>query len=667
MEPLARVKSIAVSGCAPEVMGLGPVGASRKALERAGIGAGDVDVVELNEAFAAQAIACMRDLGLEHEKVNLDGGADRARASAGGHRRADHRQGGGASQARGRALRPRHPVHRRRAGDRHGAGGGGLNAIERVAVIGSGVMGGGIAAHLANAGASVLLLDVAAKDGPDRSAVARAAVARLAKSAPPAFMHRRAAGRIDAGNLEDDLSRAGEADWIVEAVVERLDVKRDLYARLDAVRKPGAIVSSNTSTIPLARLTEGASAALQRDFAITHFFNPPRYMRLLEIVRGPATRPELVDQLRDFADRRLGKGVVECKDTPGFIANRIGVFWLQCALIEAIEAGAWAWSRRMRRWGRPRGSRRPGCSGSSTSGLDLMPHVAGSMDALLPPGDALRRYMEVPEVLRRMVAGGYTGRKGKGGFYRLRREGGERIKESIDLATGEYRRSERARLACVEAAKAGGARALVEHDSEEGRYAWRVLSSVLAYSASLVPEISDDVAGVDAAMRLGYKLARGTLRAGGSTRPRPARGSAPRRGPAGALAAGGGARGRLLPRGRRAYRADPRHRDRPSSGLALLRQVPPRLSLAGLALPRQVPRKSAPPGQALPGLILLRQALPGLAPPESTPPGPVQPVLTLAGSTLPGRVPPKSAPPGPTPPAAMSPSSRRLESYGSPT
>ena len=379
-----------------------------------------------------------------------------------------------------------------------------MNAIERVAVIGSGVMGGGIAAHLANAGASVLLLDVAAKDGPDRSAVACAAVARLAKSNPPAFMHRRATGRIDAGNLEDDLSRAGEADWIVEAVVERLDVKRDLYARLDAVRKPGAIVSSNTSTIPLARLTEGASAALQRDFAITHFFNPPRYMRLLEIVRGPATRPELVEQLRDFADRRLGKGVVECKDTPGFIANRIGVFWLQCALIEAIEAGLGV-EQADAALGPAAGIPKTGVFGLlDLIGLDLMPHVAGSMDALLPPGDALRRYMEVPEVLRRMVAGGYTGRKGKGGFYRLRREGGERIKESIDLATGEYHRSERARLACVEAAKAGGPRALVEHDSEEGRYAWRVLSSVLAYSASLVPEISDDVAGVDAAMRLGY-------------------------------------------------------------------------------------------------------------------------------------------------------------------
>ena len=377
-------------------------------------------------------------------------------------------------------------------------------AIERVAVIGSGVMGGGIAAQLANAGASVLLLDVAANDGPDRSAVARGAIERLSKLRPPSFMHRRAARQIDVGNIHDDLARAGEADWIVEAVVERLDVKRDLYARLDAVRRPGAIVTSNTSTIPLARLVEGASDALQRDFAITHFFNPPRYMRLLEIVRGPTTRPDHVERLREFADRRLGKGVVECRDTPGFIANRIGVYWMQCAVIEAMRAGL-SVEQADAVLGPAVGIPKTGVFGlADLVGIDLMPHVVASMDSLLAPDDALRSYMEMPDLVRRMIADGYTGRKGRGGFYRLRREGGERIKESIDLATGEYGPSRRARLACVDAAKSGGPRALLEHDSDEGRYAWRVLSSVIAYSAALVPEISDDVADVDAAMRLGY-------------------------------------------------------------------------------------------------------------------------------------------------------------------
>ena len=377
-------------------------------------------------------------------------------------------------------------------------------AIERVAVIGSGVMGGGIAAQLANAGASVLLLDVAAEKEPDRSAVARAAVERLSKSRPPAFMHRRAARQIEVGNIDDDLARAGEADWIVEAVVERLDVKRDLYARLDAVRRPGAIVTSNTSTIPLGRLVDGASDALQQDFAITHFFNPPRYMRLLEIVRGPRTRPDHVERLREFADLRLGKGVVECRDTPGFIANRIGVYWMQCAVIEAMRAGL-SVEQADAALGPAAGIPKTGVFGlADLVGLDLMPHVVASMDSLLAPDDALRSYMEMPDLIRRMIADGYTGRKGRGGFYRLRREGPERIKESIDLATGEYGPSRRARLACVEAAKSGGPRALLEHDSEEGRYAWRVLSSVIAYSAALVPEISDDVADVDAAMRLGY-------------------------------------------------------------------------------------------------------------------------------------------------------------------
>ena len=380
---------------------------------------------------------------------------------------------------------------------------GGLG-IERVAVIGSGVMGGGIAAQLANAGARVLLLDVAAKDGSDRSAVARAAVERLSKSRPPAFMHRGAARRIEVGNIDDDLARAGEADWIVEAVVERLDVKRALYARLDAVRKPGAIVSSNTSTIPLAHLLEGASDALRRDFAVTHFFNPPRYMRLLEFVRGPETRPEPVERLRAFADLRLGKGVVEGKDTPGFIANRIGVFWMQCAMIEAMRAGL-SVERADTVLGPAVGIPRTGVFGlADLVGLDLMPHVVASMDSLLAPDDALRSYTETPDLVRRMIADGYTGRKGRGGFYRLRREGSERVKESIDLVTGEYRRSEPARLAGVEAVKSGGPRALLEHDSDEGRYAWRVLSSVIAYSAALVPEISDDLADVDAAMRLGY-------------------------------------------------------------------------------------------------------------------------------------------------------------------
>ncbi len=196
--------------------------------------------------------------------------------------------------------------------------------IEKVAVIGAGVMGGGIAAQVANAGIPVVLLDIVPKDADDRSVVAKTAIQKMLKTDPAPFMSKRAAKRVTAGNIEDDLDQLADCDWIVEVVIERLDIKQDLYKKIQAARKPGSIVSSNTSTLPLAQLVQGMDAALKPDFVITHFFNPPRYMRLLEVVAGPDTRPEAIAALSDFADRRLGKDVVSCKYTPGFIANRIG-------------------------------------------------------------------------------------------------------------------------------------------------------------------------------------------------------------------------------------------------------------------------------------------------------------------------------------------------------
>ncbi len=377
-------------------------------------------------------------------------------------------------------------------------------AIGRVAVLGAGVMGSGIAAHLANAGVEVVLLDVVPEGGVERNALASGALSRMLATEPAPFMHRRAARRIVVGNLEDDLGRLAEVDWIVEAVVERLDVKRALYARVDEVRRPGSIVSSNTSTIPLAVLTEGLSEALSRDFLITHFFNPPRYMRLLEVVAGPATRADAVAAIEAFADRALGKGVVRCKDTPGFIGNRIGVYWMQCAIVEAMSMGLGV-EEADAVVGRPMGVPSTGVFGLlDLVGIDLMPHVLASLESTLPPADAFHEYQGTPPLLERMIADGYIGRKGKGGFYRLNREGGQRVKEAIDLADGSYHTARKPRLESVAAARKGGLRALVEHPDAGGRYAWRVLSRTLAYAVSLVPEIADDVVAVDAAMRLGY-------------------------------------------------------------------------------------------------------------------------------------------------------------------
>jgi 3-hydroxyacyl-CoA dehydrogenase len=384
--------------------------------------------------------------------------------------------------------------------------------IRKVGVLGSGVMGGGIAAHVANAGVPVVLLDVVA-DAEDRSAVARGAVERLKKAKPAAFMSARNARLITPGNLEDDLGLLADCDWIVEAVIERLDVKQEIYRRVDAVRQEGSIVSSNTSTIPLHKLAEGMPEGFRRDFLVTHFFNPPRYMRLLELVAGEDTRPEAVEAVRAFADLRLGKSVVACKDTPGFIANRIGTLWIEVATREAVDLGLTV-EEADAVAGKPMGLPKTGVFGLlDLVGLDLGPHIAASLLAHLPADDAYRDVHREWPLTARMIAEGYTGRKGKGGFYRLDRSGGGKVKQAIDLATGEYRDTMTPRLDSVAAAKAAGRkrglRTLVEHPDRGGRYAWNMLSQVLAYAASLVPAIADDVAAVDEAMRTGYSWERG--------------------------------------------------------------------------------------------------------------------------------------------------------------
>lgn len=380
--------------------------------------------------------------------------------------------------------------------------------IQRAAVIGSGVMGSGIAAHFANAGIPVVLLDIPANEGDDRSAIAKGAVQKLLKADPAPFMHPKNARLVTPGNLEDDLHLLAEVDWIVEAIVENPAVKADLYRRIDPVRKEGSVVSSNTSTIPLGVLVEGQSEAFQRDFMITHFFNPPRYMRLLEIVGGEKTRPEALAAVADVCDRRLGKGVVRCKDTPGFIANRIGVYWIQTAINAAVDLGLTV-EEADAVAGRPMGIPKTGVFGLvDLVGLDLMPHVAKSLLATLPENDAYRSAFREHPVITRMIAEGYTGRKGKGGFYRLNRAGGGKVKEAIDLGTGEYRRSDKPRLESV--ATAGrDLRALAEFPDKTGQYARRVLAHTLAYAASLVPEIADSIVAVDEGMKLGYAWKQG--------------------------------------------------------------------------------------------------------------------------------------------------------------
>jgi 3-hydroxyacyl-CoA dehydrogenase len=379
-----------------------------------------------------------------------------------------------------------------------GRAAGGTGRIAKVGVIGAGVMGAGIAAHCANAGVEVVLLDLVA------GAAARA-VQTMGRADPAPFMHKGAARLITAGDLADGLPLLADCDWIVEAIIERPDSKRALYAQLDAVRRPGSVVSSNTSTIPLAALLEGASENFRRDFLVTHFFNPPRYMRLLEVVTGPDTRPEALATITEFSDRALGKTVIPCKDRPGFIANRIGGMWIQSAINHAQDLRL-SIEEADAVMGRPLGIPKTGVFGLlDLVGLDLMPHVASSMKASLPADDAYVLGMRDNALIARLIAEGRTGRKGgKGGFYtRTKDEAGTSLKRAIDLWTGEDRAEEKPVLESLEAGRKD-LRKLVAHPDRGGRYARAVLLDTLGYAASLVPEVADDLASVDAAMRLGY-------------------------------------------------------------------------------------------------------------------------------------------------------------------
>ena len=376
--------------------------------------------------------------------------------------------------------------------------------IENVAVIGAGVMGSGIAAQIANAGKKVLLLDIVPEGASNKNIIAQSAIQKLLKVKPAALMHKRNAKLITAGNLEENLNDLADVDWIIEVIVERLDIKQSLYKKIDAVRKPGSIVSSNTSTLPLADLTAGLSKEFSQDFLITHFFNPPRYMRLLEVVQGPNTRQDAVDSIADFCDLELGKGIVNCNDTPGFIANRIGAYWMQTAMLETLRLGLTV-DEADAICGRPMGIPKTGVFGlMDLVGIDLMPHILASMVHSLPKSDAFHEQAVMPDVVTNMIKAGYTGRKGKGGFYRLNKSSGKKIKESVNLTTGDYATSQKARLKSLKPTIAKDLRKLVNFDDKGGHFAWSVLAKTLTYSASLIPEIGNNIEAIDRAMKLGY-------------------------------------------------------------------------------------------------------------------------------------------------------------------
>ena len=383
------------------------------------------------------------------------------------------------------------------------------NSIEKVAVIGSGVMGAGIAAHCANAGCEVLLLDIV-KDENNRNSVAQSAIQQMLKSNPEMLMHKRNVKLISAGNIEDDLSKLSDVDWVVEVVIENLEIKRSLYENMSNHIGPHTIVSSNTSTLPRSALVEGMSDDMASRFLITHFFNPPRYLPLLEVVTAEEVDDSLLERVCSFADQRLGKRVTMCNDTPGFIGNRLGVYFIQRAFKATLDHGLTV-EQADAMLGRPIGVPKTAVFGlMDLVGIDLVPHVTSSMLEHLPSDDPFHDIAGTGgEIIEAMIADGYTGRKGKGGFYRLNKEGGKRVKEARNLSTGEY--SPANRRAAFSSAKMGkqGLSRLMDYPDEGAAFVTDVLLDTLSYAAHIAPQVCDDIYSIDGAMKVGYNWKKG--------------------------------------------------------------------------------------------------------------------------------------------------------------
>ena len=379
-----------------------------------------------------------------------------------------------------------------------------MNKIIKVGVIGAGTMGAGIAGQVANAGIEVWLLDLPT-EGENVNSLAQRGLERLRDPDMPGIMSKEAEELIHLGNTRDNFNELTECDWIAEAVVERLDIKQALYKKLHDSCKESAIITSNTSTIPISLLTEGMPQDFCERFAITHFFNPVRFMRLLELVRGEQTRQDVMDTLDVFCESMLGKGVVPCSDTPGFLANRVGVFAIQCALHKAFEytlspTAADAF------FGRPLGLPKTGVFGLyDLIGIDLMADVAKSLENILPENDEFHKYAAPIEFVSNMIANGQTGNKNDQGFYK--QVGDDKM--VIDLSNGNYVEHKRLKTSLLEDAEKIGVTAIISDQSKYGLFIWDVLSETLSYAASLVPEVTEDVTLIDDAMKLGYNWVKG--------------------------------------------------------------------------------------------------------------------------------------------------------------
>ncbi|MFO1464103.1 MAG: 3-hydroxyacyl-CoA dehydrogenase NAD-binding domain-containing protein [bacterium] len=397
-----------------------------------------------------------------------------------------------------------------------------MRQIKKVGVLGAGVMGHGIAAHLAGAGVPVLLLDIvppkfteadqkaglSEKSPAFRNKFALAGIEAIKKSKPSVIYSQRDLKLITPGNFEDDWDKLKDCDWIVEVVVERLDIKQQVFAKVEKVMQAHTIVSSNTSGLPLHSMAEGRSETFKKNFIVTHFFNPVRYLKLVEIVSSSATDPAVVKDMANFLEDRLGKGVVYAKDTPNFIANRIGTFAFMAALKRVIDE-----DYRVEEvdkilgpaMGKPKSAM---FRTADIAGIDTLAHVVkNTYDNC--PNDEQRAIFVMPDIVNKMIANGWTGDKAGQGFYKKIKGEGKKEILSMNLKTGEYGPQGEVKFASLKAAKGieevgPRIKAVISADDRAADFAWKVTRDTLVYTANRIPEIADDIVNVDRAMRWGF-------------------------------------------------------------------------------------------------------------------------------------------------------------------
>lgn len=387
-----------------------------------------------------------------------------------------------------------------------------LKRIDKVAVLGAGTMGARIAAHLANAGVPSYLLDIVPPDadGPARNKIAQAGLDAAIKSRPAAFFEPSLARLVKVGNFDDNLNWLSQCDWVIEAVVENVDIKRSLLRKVEQVRKPGTIITTNTSGLPVAHIAEGFSDEFRRNWFGTHFFNPPRYMRLLELIPAPDSDPDAMDAVARFCDVRLGKGIVRAKDTPNFIANRIGAFSalnvmnvmqqmdLSIEEVDALTGPAIGWPKtatfRL----------------MDLVGLDILGHVVANMTTNVKDE---RSDLRLPDFYKQMIERKLLGDKTKAGFYKKMKGPDGEQRFGLDWKTLEYRPRQKASFASLEMARniedpSQRLKMLLNLDGgrpdKAGQFLWTILSDLLTYTANRVPEISDTIVEIDRAMKLGF-------------------------------------------------------------------------------------------------------------------------------------------------------------------